>query len=115
MTFFTITEWALKRLVLAIQVQEYGEEKASSSSRSINESLFASLAGGFTGSDGQTFRDSMLDALDAIDVAANLQADCLVVLAGSRGGHTKKHARRCCGWRWRNSVKPPSPGGCNWR
>lgn len=50
--------------------------------------------GGFTGSDGRTFRESIHDALDAIDVAAQLEADCLVVLAGSRSGHTRSHAKR---------------------
>lgn len=50
--------------------------------------------GGFTGSDGRTFRESIHDALDAIDVAAQLEADCLVVLAGSRSGHTRNHAKR---------------------
>jgi len=50
--------------------------------------------GGFTGSDGRTFRESIHDALEAIDVAAELEADCLVVLAGSRSGHTRNHAKR---------------------
>jgi len=50
--------------------------------------------GGFTGSDGRTFNESIHDALDAIDVAAQLEADCLVVLAGSRSGHTRNHAKR---------------------
>ncbi len=53
-----------------------------------------SWAGGFTGSDGRTFRESLHDALDAIDVAAQLEADCLVILAGSRSGHTRNHAKR---------------------
>ena len=51
-------------------------------------------AGGFTGSDGRSFRESIHDALDAIDAAAKLEADCLVVLAGSRAGHTRNHAKR---------------------
>ena len=51
-------------------------------------------AGGFTGSDGRTFREAMHDALDAIDVASQIGADCLVVLAGSRSGHTRNHAKR---------------------
>ncbi|MFN7730419.1 MAG: sugar phosphate isomerase/epimerase family protein [Pirellula sp.] len=55
-------------------------------------------AGGFTGHDGRSFRESLHDALDAIQIAAELQADCLTVLAGSRAGHTKSHARRLfCG------------------
>jgi sugar phosphate isomerase/epimerase len=32
--------------------------------------------------------------LDAVQVAADLEADCLTVLAGSRSGHTKNHAKR---------------------
>jgi sugar phosphate isomerase/epimerase len=51
-------------------------------------------AGGFTGNDGRTFKDAIHDALDAIDSAAQLGADCLVVLAGSRSGHTRNHAKR---------------------
>ncbi|HUP80689.1 MAG TPA: sugar phosphate isomerase/epimerase family protein [Pirellula sp.] len=51
-------------------------------------------AGGFTGSDGRSFRESIHDALDAIDAAAQLDADCLVILAGSRDGHTRNHAKR---------------------
>ena len=51
-------------------------------------------AGGFTGSDGSTFKEALHDALDAIDVAAQLEADCLVILAGSRSGHTRNHAKR---------------------
>jgi sugar phosphate isomerase/epimerase len=51
-------------------------------------------AGGFTGHDGRTFRESLHDALDAVQLAADLNADCLTVLAGSRAGHTKSHARR---------------------
>lgn len=51
-------------------------------------------AGGFTGHDGRSFRESLHDALDAVQVAADLEADCLTVLAGSRSGHTKSHAKR---------------------
>lgn len=51
-------------------------------------------AGGFTGSDGRTFKDSLLDAEEAIRLASALRADCLVVYSGSRGGHTQGHARR---------------------
>lgn len=77
------------------KLQEYGEEKAIEL-LSENQMKVSSLhwAGGFTGGDGRTFRESMFDALDAIEVAANLKAGCLVILAGSRGGHTRNHARR---------------------
>jgi sugar phosphate isomerase/epimerase len=51
-------------------------------------------AGGFTGSDGHSFRESVSDAMDAIRLAAALSAGCLVVYTGGRNGHTQNHARR---------------------
>ena len=51
-------------------------------------------AGGFTGSDGCSFRDSVLDAVEAIKTAARLDCPCLVVYSGAWGGHTRKHAKR---------------------
>ena len=77
------------------KLHEFGEDKAVELLAE-NQMNVSSLhwAGGFTGGDGRTFKESMLDALDAIDIAANLNADCLVILTGSRGGHTRNHARR---------------------
>lgn len=51
-------------------------------------------AGGFTGSDGRTFDESVADAEEAIDWAAALGAGALVLHSGCRGGHTRSHARR---------------------
>ncbi len=51
-------------------------------------------AGGFTGSDGHSFEESLADARDAIQLAAALDAGCLVVYSGGRNGHTQNHARR---------------------
>jgi sugar phosphate isomerase/epimerase len=51
-------------------------------------------AGGFTGSDGHTHRESIDDALDAIRIAGAMRAGSLVVYTGSRAGHTVNHARR---------------------
>ena len=51
-------------------------------------------AGGFTGSDGHTYRESLADAADAIRLAAAMSAGCLVVYSGGRAGHTHNHARR---------------------
>jgi len=51
-------------------------------------------AGGFTGNDGHTFRESLADAQEAIQLAAALKAGCLVVYSGARAGHTHNHARR---------------------
>lgn len=51
-------------------------------------------AGGFTGSDGRSFRASLEDAGDAMKTAARLGAPCLIVYSGARAGHTYNHARR---------------------
>ena len=51
-------------------------------------------AGGFTGSDGCSFRDSVCDGIEAIRTAAAVDAECLVVYSGSWGGHTRSHALR---------------------
>lgn len=51
-------------------------------------------AGGFTGSEGKTYRESVDDAREAIRQAAAMQAQCLIVYSGPRAGHTHNHARR---------------------
>jgi sugar phosphate isomerase/epimerase len=51
-------------------------------------------AGGFTGSAGHSFRESVEDTADALRTAADLGAGCLVVCSGTRAGHTANHARR---------------------
>lgn len=53
-----------------------------------------SWAGGFTGSDGRSLRDSISDAADAIRFAAAVMSGCLVVYAGGRNNHTFRHADR---------------------
>ena len=53
-----------------------------------------SWAGGFTGSDGRTHLEAIEDGLDAVRLAARLQAECLIVHSGARGGHTRNHVRR---------------------
>ena len=50
--------------------------------------------GGFTGSEGHTFRESLEDACEAIDVAEQLQCPLIVLHPGGRAGHTLSHARR---------------------
>jgi sugar phosphate isomerase/epimerase len=54
-------------------------------------------AGGFTGSDGRTYRESVDDALEAVRTAAALRTGTLVVYSGARAGHTFNHARRLIG------------------
>lgn len=51
-------------------------------------------AGGFTGSDGRSYRESVEDATEAIHSAAALGTQILTVCSGARGGHTYNHARR---------------------
>ena len=51
-------------------------------------------AGGFTGSDGRSYRESVEDAAEALRTAAALGAGSLVVYSGARAGHTHSHARR---------------------
>ena len=51
-------------------------------------------AGGFTGSDGRSYRESIEDAGEALRTAAELDCRTLVVYSGPRAGHTSSHARR---------------------
>ncbi len=51
-------------------------------------------AGGFTGSDGRSYRESIEDAAEAIRIAAALDCPTLSILSGPRAGHTYNHARR---------------------
>jgi sugar phosphate isomerase/epimerase len=51
-------------------------------------------AGGFTGSDGRSYRESIDDASEAVRTAADLACPTLVVYTGPRAGHTYNHARR---------------------
>ncbi len=71
--------------------EERGVELLSESGLSVSSLLWA---GGFTGSDGRSYKESVADARDAIQLAARLRADCLLLYSGSRAGHTHSHARR---------------------
>jgi sugar phosphate isomerase/epimerase len=51
-------------------------------------------AGGFTGSDGRSLAESIDDAKDALQLAARMQARCLVIYPGGRNNHTFRHAGR---------------------
>jgi sugar phosphate isomerase/epimerase len=51
-------------------------------------------AGGFTGSNGLSYEDSLVDARQAICTAERLRAGCLIIHSGARGVHTHNHARR---------------------
>jgi sugar phosphate isomerase/epimerase len=77
------------------KVADLGEDRAvellAQSGLAVSNLLWA---GGFTGSDGHTYAESIQDAADAIRLAARLRAGCLVVYSGGRNSHTHNHARR---------------------
>lgn len=77
------------------KLSDYGEEKGvellAESGLAVSNLLWA---GGFTGSDGRSYQESLKDAADAIRLAAQLKAGALVVYTGGRNGHTQNHARR---------------------
>jgi sugar phosphate isomerase/epimerase len=77
------------------KLTEFGDERGIEMLRD-SRLMVSSLAcaGGFTGSDGQTFREAVDDALDAVHLAAEMKAACLIVVTGARAGHTANHARR---------------------
>lgn len=77
------------------KLSDCGEEKAAELIQETGirvSHLF--WAGGFTGSDGRTFRASLEDAEEALHTAASLKAESLIVYSGARAGHTHNHARR---------------------
>jgi sugar phosphate isomerase/epimerase len=77
------------------KLADFGEEKGIELLAEAGLSVSSLLwAGGFTGSDGRTHRDSVEDAREAIQLAQSMSAGCLVVYTGGRGGHTHNHARR---------------------
>lgn len=77
------------------KLSEFGEERGADLLRESGLTVTSlSSAGGFTGSDGGSFDDAVADALDAVRVAGEIQAACLVVISGARAGHTKNYARR---------------------
>ncbi len=51
-------------------------------------------AGGFTGGDGRSFRESVDDAAEAVDTAAQLGCHTLAICTGPQAGHTHNHARQ---------------------
>lgn len=77
------------------KLAEFGEEKGiellQESGLAVSNLLWC---GGFTGSDGRSFRDAIEDAHEVIDLAVQMKAGCVIVYTGARGGHTHNHARR---------------------
>ena len=91
------------------KVADVGEDRAvallAQSGLAVSNLLWA---GGFTGSDGHTFVESIQDAADAIRLAARLRAGCLVVYSGGAiatptstlAGCLPAHWLNCCRWPW---------------
>lgn len=77
------------------KLSDFGEERGidllAENSLTVSAVMWA---GGFTGSDGRRFNESVQDAEDAIRLAAAVRAGCLVVYSGGRNGHLRKHAGR---------------------
>lgn len=71
--------------------EERGVELLADSGLRVSNVLWA---GGFTGSEGRNFRESLEDARDALRLSGAVRADCLVLYSGARCGHTHNHARR---------------------
>lgn len=77
------------------KLADFGDEKAIELVRE-SELAVSSLswAGGFTGSEGHTSAESIADARLAIELAAELNAGCLVIYSGGRNHHIRTHALR---------------------
>lgn len=74
---------------------DYGEERGAELLAEHGISVSNLLwAGGFTGSEGPSYCEAIADAEQALELAAMLDAGCLVVYSGGRAGHTTRHARR---------------------
>jgi sugar phosphate isomerase/epimerase len=77
------------------KLADFGEDKGiellAKSGLAVSNLLWA---GGFTGSDGHSYQESLADAREALHLAAALKAGHLVVYSGGRNGHTQNHARR---------------------
>ena len=104
----TTYRWTLEEDVLALtnhgfsgiglwrpKLNEYGIDKAVELLKEHQlEVSSVSWAGGFTGSDGRSFHDSLCDAMDAVQAASQVGAKHVILLSGGRNNHTKNHARR---------------------
>lgn len=77
------------------KLSDYGELKAAELLEELGMNVSHLLwAGGFTGSDGRSYGESLDDADEALKTAGRIGAETLVVYSGSRAGHTFNHARR---------------------
>ena len=77
------------------KLADFGEEKGIEllleSGLDVSNLLWA---GGFTGSSGLSFQESVDDALEAVRLGAALGAECLVIHPGGRNNHIQRQAWR---------------------
>jgi sugar phosphate isomerase/epimerase len=77
------------------KLADYGEETGidllAESGLRVSNLLWA---GGFTGSDGRSWTESIDDGFDAIRLAGAINAGCLIVHPGGRNNHIYRHAER---------------------
>jgi sugar phosphate isomerase/epimerase len=78
-----------------LRLEQFGEERCRDllSDRGLQVSSL-SWAGGFTGQHGVPVRETLHDSGLALDSAANLGAPYLLVVTGTRAGHSRNHVRR---------------------
>lgn len=77
------------------KLEDYGTERGIELLRDQGLTVSSlSYAGGFTGSDGYSFIESLNEAHAAVRLAAEMQAESLIVVSGARAGHTSNHARQ---------------------
>jgi sugar phosphate isomerase/epimerase len=77
------------------KLSDFGELKAADLLEDVRMKVSCLFwVGGFTGSDGRSYRESLQDAQDTLKVAAEIHAQTLIVYSGGRAGHTYNHAKR---------------------
>jgi sugar phosphate isomerase/epimerase len=77
------------------KIADFGEERGVELLGELGLEVAAlQWAGGFTGSEGRSYKESVQDAREALRLAAALRTNCLIVYSGARSGHTHGHARR---------------------
>lgn len=77
------------------KLSDYGEAKAVELLEETGmKAAHLFWAGGFTGSDGRSFRDAIIDAREAIETAVSLRAKVLTIYSGDQAGHIRSHLRR---------------------
>ncbi len=77
------------------KLEDFGEERAAELLADSGLSVSSvSWVGGFTGRHGYAYDDAIQEAKETIRTAARLNAESVIVMSGSRAGHTANHARR---------------------